>query len=452
MNDRRLRIGIDGFNLAMPHGTGVATYARTLAQCIVAMGHGLDLLYGLDVKNCRPELRETLFFAALSQALDLGQTRVPPSPLKRLRRAIISLRARDMIDVPMAGRVVSKGFEARLPPSDRVFSLGGLFDIAPRYFRRYGRFMTVRVPDPPDIMHWTYPLPIRLEGARNIYTIHDLVPLRLPYTSLEDKRYHDRLIRTCLATADHICTVSQSSRRDILELFPDTDPAKVTNTYQAVTAPDAALAIPEDELAIRLRTLFDLQLRGYFLYYGAIEPKKNVGRLIEAYLTADLQTPLVIVGARSWKGEHELRLLNGAHGVRLKGAERIRQLDYLPTDLLMQLVRGAKAVAFPSLYEGFGLPVLEAMTLGTPVLTSNTSSLPELVGNGGAMVDPYDVGAIAANLRALDADNIFFRQDVAERQMHPQCFDITSYSEKLTALYNTQISRWKAEKCAPSPR
>ena len=428
MSEPRLRIGVDGFNLAMPHGTGVATYARTLAQCIVAMGHGLDLLYGLDVRNCPPELRETLFFAALNQAPDLGQAKPPPSPLKRLRRAMVSPRVRNMIEVPMAGRVVSTGFEARLPPSDRVFSLGGLFDIAPRYFRRYGRFMTVRIPDPPDIMHWTYPLPIRLEGARNIYTIHDLVPLRLPYTSLEDKRYHDRLIRACLSTADHICTVSQSSRRDILELF--------LAKQEAVRERD------------RLRTLFDLELRGYFLYYGAIEPKKNVGRLIEAYLTADLQTPLVIVGARSWEAEHELRLLNGAHGVRLKGAERIRQMDYLPTDLLMQLVRGAKAVVFPSLYEGFGLPVLEAMTLGTPVLTSNTSSLPELVGDGGVMVDPYDVGAIADGLTSLNADDFVRNSPIPEAKKHTEKFNLKVYAVQLDTAYNvsrTLQSTWRAK-------
>jgi len=82
-----------------------------------------------------------------------------------------------------------------------------------RYSRRYGRFTTVRAPDPPAIMHWTYPLPLRLEGARNLYTLHDLVPLRLPFTSLEDRRYYDRLIRACLTSADHICTVSETSRR-----------------------------------------------------------------------------------------------------------------------------------------------------------------------------------------------------------------------------------------------
>ena len=170
----------------------------------------------------------------------------------------------------------------------------------------------------PDIMHWTYPLPIRLEGARNIYTLHDLVPLRLPYTTLDNKRYYLRLLRGCLRWGDHICTVSESSRRDIIDLL-GARPDQVTNTYQSIriNKPPAQTDTPEG-LAAWLRGLFGLEPGRYFLFYGALEPKKNIGRLIEAYLSASLPIPLVIVGGRAWKSEGELRLTQPRPGEKPK--------------------------------------------------------------------------------------------------------------------------------------
>ncbi len=107
----------------------------------------------------------------------------------------------------------------------------------------------------------------------------------------------------------------------------------------------------------------------------------------------------------------------------------------------MRLVKGAKAVAFPSLYEGFGLPALEAMMVGTPVLTSNTSSLPEVVGDAALQVDPYDTGAIAAALRALDSD-----ADLRARLSHAglqraQHFTMDRYQERLSDMYDKVLAR-----------
>ena len=126
-----------------------------------------------------------------------------------------------------------------------------------------------------------------------------------------------------------------------------------------------------------------------------------MGRLIEAYLSTNVTAPLLVVGHPAWKHHLELGFLN-ALGPAAQG--RVRRFDHLPANLLITLIRGARAVLFPSLYEGFGLPVLEAMTLGTPVLTSREGSTPEVAGEAGLLVDPYDVGAIAQGIRALDAD------------------------------------------------
>lgn len=439
MTEVRPRIGLDGYNLALAQGTGVATYARTLGETLAAMGYPLDGLFGLSVPKAAPNaLREVLFFGALGQAPPV----TPPKPTLRghIRRALSSPLARHAVQAPVNGVVIAQSHAQRLPPFDRIFTYGSLFVIAARHFRRYRRFLTVRIPGPPEIMHWTYPLPVRLDGARNVYTIHDLVPLRLPQASTEDKAYHYRLIRSCLSRSAHVCTVSNASRRDILEMFPDIDPAKVTNTYQAVVAGGGVQDMAGAELAGKLKRLFDLSPQGYFLFFGALEPKKNLGRLLEAYLGADLGTPLVVVGAGGWRSENELRLLTGAHGTTLAGLSRIRRLDYLPRRLLMLLVRGARAVLFPSLYEGFGLPAVEAMALGTPVLTSNTSCLPEITGAAALQVNPYDVSAIEAGLTRLDRDEAL-RADLSKAgRVQAERFSATEYASRLSRLYGGLVS------------
>jgi glycosyltransferase involved in cell wall biosynthesis len=120
----------------------------------------------------------------------------------------------------------------------------------------------------------------------------------------------------------------------------------------------------------------------------------------------------VIVGKKAWKSEEELRLISDNEHVRYlltngnitERRFRILQIDYASFPLLVSLIRGAKAVLFPSLYEGFGLPALEAMSLGTPVLTSNTASMPEVVGEAAMQVNPYDTRALVDGIRALDKD------------------------------------------------
>jgi len=425
-------VGLDGFNLALSRGTGVATYGHALSQALRGLGRSIDVVYGVDVPRTAPEsLRETLFFARLAERRSASEPPAKTTLRRAMRQLFLSPSVREPLEVAVTGRVVREG-AARMPAFDRLFTLGGLFHLGARHFRRYGRFMTVRLPDPPAIMHWTYPLPVRLEGALNLYTVHDLVPLRLPFTTLDDKVYHHRLLSQCLAAGDHIVTVSEASRRDILDFFP-IDPDRVTNTYQAVMPSGAEP--DEDTLATHLRALFDLRPQGYFLFVGAIEPKKNVGRLIEAYLAAELQTPLVLAGPSAWLAEDELRLLAGAHGARPPGVERIRRIDYLPAGQLRTLMRGARAVLFPSLYEGFGLPALEAMSLGAPVMASNAAALPEVVGQAGLAVDPYDVAAMTQALRRMDGDEALRARLSAAGRERAKSFSMTAYQNRLASLH-----------------
>jgi len=424
-----VRIGIDGFNLAMAQGTGIATYARVLSRNLMGLGHPVDVLYGLSMSaNASPIMREVAFFDRLDQ-----EPRRAPKPFMSSRwwhERAATRRGCEATEIPMTGLVDRRGI--RMPAFDRILNVSDLFQLAARYFRGSGRFLRVRIPDRPAIMHWTYPLPIVVEGARNIYTVHDLVPLRLPHTTLDDKGYYLNLIRSCIAEAAAICTVSEASRADILRVYPQAA-ERVINTYQSIDLPEQAL--PEAAaLADFLSGVFGLRPRGYFLFFGALEPKKNVGRLVEAYLSTGTSTPLLLVGGRGWKSQAELSLL-GLRDDDLQGGPRIRRIDYLPFDTLLRLIRGARAVLFPSLYEGFGLPVVEAMALGTATLTSTEASLPEIAGDVSVLVDPYDTQAIARGIRRLDEDEALRRQLQEAGPRQAARFGAGPYRSALATMY-----------------
>ena len=431
-------VAIDGFNLAMLHGTGVATYGIGVAEAARSLGMSVEALFGIPL-GADPRLREILFFEAFGRG---AIPRKGPAWYRAVVDRWAVLRGLRVQEMDNAHHVEQRGFADRLPAFDRIRSAPWLFERADRHFQRTRRFLNLRMPDPPTIMHWTYPVPIKLIGARNVYTLHDLVPLKLPYATLDRKRSYFRLIERCVAEADHIVTVSDSSRNDVIDLF-GIPPERITNTYQH--APMPATASGHDDDVADLKGIFDVEPDKYFLYFGAIEPKKNIGRLIEAYLSISTDTPLVIVGARAWQSENELRLIGGGAGgggMRPKGigGSRIIQLDYLPRRLLMKLASGARAVLFPSLYEGFGLPVLEAMSLGTPVVTSSQGSLPEVAGDAAILVDPYNVSELAAAIRRVDSDSGLRDLMRARGMVQANRFSLDQHRRQLHAVYESILS------------
>ncbi len=231
----------------------------------------------------------------------------------------------------------------------------------------------------------------------------------------------------------HILTVSEASRRDILDYLP-VRPGDVTNTYQALPRGKAGDRRTDDP-GTRLGAIFGLEPQRYFLFLGAIEPKKNVGRLIEAYLTAGLDVPLVIAGPDAWSTEGELHLLKGQGGASALGDGRIRRLGYVPADHLDLLVQGARAVVFPSLYEGFGLPALEAMAVGAPLIAGSQGALPEIVGDAALLVDPYDVDAIGAALAQLHGDDGLRSKLGDAGRVRAQDFTLTQYQARIDRLH-----------------
>jgi glycosyltransferase involved in cell wall biosynthesis len=163
--------------------------------------------------------------------------------------------------------------------------------------------------------------------------------------------------------------------------------------------------------------------------------------LLEAYLSLATDTPLVLVGAGGWGSGDALRLLGADNGKPLPAADRIRKVDYLPRAHLVELIRGARAVLFPSLYEGFGLPALEALALGAPLLTSTAASLPEVVGDAALTVNPYDVAAIAAGIARLDREPELRARLAAEGPKRAGNFSLPRYASAVEHLYGLALDR-----------
>jgi glycosyltransferase involved in cell wall biosynthesis len=337
----------------------------------------------------------------------------------------------------LSGTIITDHLENRLPLRAEMFVARELFGNARRYYSWSGRFAELTLQPPPDIFHCTYQLPLRAKGACNIYTIHDLVPLRLPFATLDNKRQTYRLLRKIAAEADHIVTVSEQSKRDIIEIL-GVDAARVTNTYEAVDFPQELTGRSDDLIAKQLDSALRLEMSGYLFFFGALEPKKNVGRLIDAYLLSSVDIPLVITGPTGWGTKDEaavLARLEGQDRSAGPGRRRFIKLEYVSRSMLVSLIRGARAVIFPSLYEGFGLPVLEAMQLGTPVITSRTSSLPEIGGDAALYVNPYDINDIARAIRTIASDQ-GLRAELARRGLvQAELFSVARYRERVAELY-----------------
>ncbi len=432
-------IMLDGMNLGLEKGTGVATYSRNLSYSIRDIGCNVGVLYGnQQAPGVNDLLKEISFFDA--------NAGLPPKWLmfiRNLRERVLALNGFEAEEIKITGRVIYDAYKSRMPYFDSIWNSKELFNRANRAFKWYKGLTKIRVDGTyPDLMHWTYPIPLRMRRSLNIYTLHDLVPLRLPYTTLDNKRRYYRLLRKIIAKADHLVTVSEASKKDLIDIM-GVPAEKITNTYQAVNIPAKYRDKPEDVVIREVEGTFGLKHRGYFLFFGSIEPKKNIGRLIEAYLASDVSTPLVILGAQAWKSENELKLLVDDHikslihqGDETRVKRRVIQLEYAPFPLLVSLIRAAKAVLFPSLYEGFGLPVLEAMQLGTPVLSSNTSSIPEIAADAALLINPYDTRAMAEAIRALDGNEHLRGELVAKGYKQALLFSEERYQERLRELYS----------------
>lgn len=247
-------------------------------------------------------------------------------------------------------------------------------------------------------------LPFLFPG-RAVVTVHDLGYKHFPDAHGASQRaYLDLTTRFSATRAGLVLADSQATAQD-LSRFYGTNAAKIRVVYPGVDGESYSSA---QSHTAAVRAKYQLPAR-YFAFIGTLQPRKNIERLIHAFRlwrethAAD-DTALVLAGARGWLFDDSW----------LDGAENVHVTGYIDEADKGGLLAGAIALVFPSLYEGFGFPVLEAMHCGTPVIASNTSSLPELVGDAGLLVDPLNVADIAAAMsRCSDDDTL--RQSLIER-------------------------------------
>lgn len=421
------RACIDGWNLSLTKGSGIATYGRNLAEALAGIGADVELLHGPSTApTSSPLLNEIALTDARRSSLKAGVPRAISTILSRFGRVARPVR--------QSGMVIGRNDAL---PIQRHWTAYDLFSTANRAHNVYGTFTPLGFQrsheghGAPDVMHWTTPLPLYARRAANVYTVHDLIPLKLPHTTLDDKkRYHD-LMTSVVRKADLLLAVSETTRQDLVVML-GADERKIVTTYQAV-APSDGEQISTDDLAHELETLHGLELKGYFLFFGAIEPKKNVSRLIQAYLKSRVSTPLVVVAGRDWLAQEDLALLSHA----AESSTGVRRIDYLPAALLQNLIRGAKATLFPSLYEGFGLPILESMIAGTAVVTANVSATAEVAGEAALTVDPRSIEDIRAAIVALDGDDDKRIALETAGRLRADMFSLEAYQDRLRLAYKT---------------
>lgn len=248
--------------------------------------------------------------------------------------------------------------------------------------------------EPIDLLHGPDFAVPRRRRCPAVVTVHDLAFLRYPEILTAESRRHYRQACDSLASVERIIADSHHTAADLQELLAvPADRIRVVHLAPTPLGPPPA---PEAVAAVRQRYQLEAP---FLLYVGTLEPRKNLGTLLRAFARVRSREAvrLVLAGPRGWLDE-PIVAEAARHG------ERVRLLGPVPADALAALYAAAAAFVFPSLYEGFGLPPLEAMAAGTPVVAARASCLPEVLGDAALLVPPLDEEALAEALRAVLAD------------------------------------------------
>lgn len=363
--------------LAASTGTGVASYARTLVDAARLSGEDVRIL------SAEPGLG------------GLGG---------RLERWTRAWRA-----------------ETDLTPDETGFTGRDIFRLAQVRFNSHGRILELHAPGPPGIMHWTYPVPMAMRGWINLYTVHDAIPLSHPELTPIDGRRHRRLLEAIGPFATRIVTVSEASRRELVRNLEWPDHFIVDLGLAEQTGGEARSPLPAG-----------LDRGNYLLFCGQIEPRKNLTRLIRAYAESRPPMPLVLVGPDGWEAQPILREASAVPG--------IVRIPYCERSALLGLIANARALILPSLAEGFGLPVAEAMALGTPVLISCDPALVEVAGGAAIEVDAENVPALGRALGRLATDDALCADLSARGLARAPAFALDRFATRLRAFYASLVA------------
>jgi glycosyltransferase involved in cell wall biosynthesis len=290
----------------------------------------------------------------------------------------------------------------------------------------------------PPVFHavGNFDLPLRrLRGTAYVLTVHDLIPLELPQTVSPGFRWQFRLwLERSLHIADHVVCDSATTRRALLERFGWLDARRVTVAHLGVDHVQPPVLDATSRAFLEALGL----PKEYLLFVGALDARKNVALVLDALerLRPWRQVPFVLVGQR-WYGSGPVE--RRIREMRATGYD-IRTLGFQPEMLLHALMQRATLFVFPSRGEGFGLPPLEAMALGTPAVVSTAGALPEVCGQAAVQVGPDDAEGLAAAIRRLLEDPDERRARAEAGRLHAATFRWARVGEHLSRVY-AEVSR-----------
>lgn len=443
------RIIIDGSQFLDKSATGIGSYGRTLVRTLKSTDGQVGILYD---RAATTRSNDPLLALAAQVFGNSPQKRMVERVLEDLPFLLRCLFGGGGIskaqNVPI-GSFDMASFYPALPKADSAWNASRLSERSYIKFALSHRLTQVDLGNAFDLAHWLSPVAYKARSVPNIYTIHDMIPLRFPHFVIDRQAMQARLFAKIAHEADHIVTVSEASKRDIVELMGIPDD-RVTVTYQPVPS---LPPVDQTDAERLVQQIYGVKPGRYALFIGAIEPKKNIRRLIEAYTLAGMDDPLLLAGPLGWLYDDDLEAIDvikrstmgssleasfdGANftGRIAPSLPLVRRLGFLPRSHIAALLKCAKFFVFPSICEGFGLPVLEAMQLGVPVLTSNVSSLAEVAGDAAVLVDPLDIGSMATAIRTMNADTDL-RADLAQRGPRQAArFTVEGSRERLLQAY-----------------
>ena len=330
---------------------------------------------------------------------------------------------------------------------DKEISLS-LLDYAP-YFSRSSKFLRVFDTLNRELVWQQRTLPYKAKetGAAVIHspamicplscdipivlTVLDAYIVRSPHSfSLWQRTIMNRWLLNCIERADRIIAISHFTKREILELYPHIPEEKIVVTWLGV---NERFRIVSNEQKEHVRSKYHLD-KPFILSVSTIEPRKNLKTLIRAFaqIKDRIDHDLVLTGAYGWNSKDLYSLITD-----LKLGDRIRFPGYVDTEELPAIYNLADVFVYPSLYEGFGLPPLEAMACGCPVITSNVASLPEVVGDAAKTLDPLDVEALAFSMERLLDDVDVRRKFVDMGLQRVKHFTWEQCAGETLAVYNS---------------
>ena len=296
---------------------------------------------------------------------------------------------------------------------------------------------------PVDVLHVQFTAP-PFSPCPVVVSVHDLSFEHLPQTFNRRSRTQLRLtVRHSVKKAARILTLSEHTRRDMIETY-GTSPERITAIPLA--APSYFGRVREERELQRVRHIYGIE-GDYILCVSSIQPRKNLSRLVRAYESLrNKRGPgklpkLVLVGKCAWLYDETLRSIEEG---RMK--DSVILTGYVPQSDLPALYSGSICFVYPSYFEGFGLPPLEAMKCGTPVIAGNRTSLPEVVGDAGILVDPFDVNAIAAAIERLVDDPDLRQQLSVKGVARSRLFDWNETARRTLNIYEQVVGGLGREK------